>query len=76
MSLQPVGYNLPSFTNISVHNHFPYELQLQPVTTQSALFWAELGADDHCRSIKSDCYEGFTGRLHEIMHHRSYQSEY
>ena len=76
MSLQPTGYNLPTFTNTQVHNHFPYEMQTAPLTTESCLFWAQLGEGPTSRSIKNNCYEGFTGRLHEVMHHRSHQQEY
>ena len=76
MSIQPTGYNLPSFANVTVHNSFSYELQTQPVTTESALFWAKLGQGPVGRTIQTDCYEGFTGRLHEVMHHRPHQTEY
>ena len=76
MSMQPTGYNLPSFANVTVHNQFPYELQTQPVTTESALFWAQLGRGDVTRGTRNNCYEGFTGRLHEVMHHRPHQTEY
>ena len=72
MSMQPTGYNLPTNANVTVHNDFPYWLQTQPVTTASAKFWAimsqGMGATD-------DAYEAFTGRLHEVMHHRAWQTE-
>ena len=75
MSLQPTGYNLPTNANVTVYNHFPYEMQSTPATTESALFWARRSKYPD-RKIQNDAYEGFTGRLHEIMHHRSHQDEY
>ena len=75
MSTQPTGYNLPSFANVTVHNCFPYEMQSEPVTTESALFWATLAQYPE-RKVQNDAYEGFTGRLHEVMHHRPHQAEF
>ena len=73
MSMQPIGYNLPSDSNVTVHNCFPYWIQTKSVTTASAKFWATLSQG---MGGTDDAYEGFTGRLHEVMHHRSWQAEY
>ena len=75
MTAQPTGYNLPTHANITVHNAFPYELQTTDTTTESALFWARLAAYPD-RSVQNNSYEGFTGRLHEVMHNRRHQPEY
>jgi len=73
MSMQPTGYNLPTNANVTVHNCFPYEMQTQPINTASAKFWATLSQG---MGATNNAYEGFTGRLHEVMHHRSWQNEY
>lgn len=75
MTKQPTGYNLPSFRNVTVHNPFPYRMQSESITTESALFWATL-SQYAARNVQNDAYEGFTGRLHEVMHHRAHQAEY
>jgi len=74
MSMQPVGYNLPTHANVTVHNDFPYPLQLSDTAVESCKFWARLAAGSH--ALSNDAYEGLTGRLHEVMHHRSHQAEY
>lgn len=81
MSLQPTGYNLPSFANITVHNDFTLANQLNGASQASLQNWiaiAELNAslDEPDRTSANDCYEAITGRVHELMHYRSHQAEF
>ena len=78
MSLQPTGYNLPSFANVTVHNGFTLANQLNGASQDSLQSWlaiADLNAslDRPDRTIANDCYEAVTGRVHELMHYRSHQ---
>ena len=81
MTMQPVGYNLPTFANITVHVPFTFANQLNGSAESSLQSWLatdELNdsLDNPDRGIRNNCYEATTGRVHEIMHHRSHQSEF
>ena len=81
MSLQPTGYNLPSFANVTVHVPFTLANQLNGASHESLRSWlavADLNEslDNPDRGIRNDCYQGITGRVHELMHHRPHQPEF
>ena len=82
MSLQPIGYNLPTFANVDAYVRFSPELQLGSIATDSALATVQTMqlAREASPVVRNDvtnsCYEMFTGRIHELMHYRAHQSEF
>ncbi len=78
MSNQPTGYNLPTNLNVDSYVALPYQAQTSSTAVDSALSSAGclaiLPLDS--RSLRADCYDALTGRVHELMHHRDHQEEY
>jgi len=78
MSNQPTGYNLPTNLNVDSYVALPYQTQTSSTATVSTRSYAScleaIPLDN--RSLRADCYDALTGRVHELMHHRDHQEEY
>lgn len=77
MSMQPTGYNLPTFSkapdaSVRLSNTFG----TADWVTSSLKFWNIMGQNVDNRSTVSDSYEHSTAYLHHVIYHRPHQSEY